>query len=1736
MQKDLLYEAAQFHKEHRRKKAWQKVFLTLAVVVVFCTTYALILPAITMEPETFCGIEAHVHEAACYQEETVLSCQTEEGSNGHSHSDECYELQNVLTCTQEETEGHTHSDACYGEPAVLICAREETEGHAHTEACMDEAGNVICGQEEQEGHTHTDSCYDKGEPVCGLEESESHIHSEVCSVAEQVLICTQEKKSVHVHTEQCYETSQVLTCQKEEHTHCLACYSDPSADVEEASSWESAIEKLERTGEWAADALTIAKSQLGYTESAKNYIVLEDGETIKGYTCYGDWYGSPYGDWCAMFVSFCLNFAGVEGMPLEASCPGWVEALAAESCNLYRAAGEYEPQPGDVIFFDLDNDGSADHVGLVEELIAATEEASVQLKTIEGNKNDQVQNVTYPLDDATILGYGDVHTAQENDAVRSEAVKMATTLIDEMPSADEIDAKLAEFGADGDDEGEETYYLEVSQQVAKAYYYYAQLTDAEKALVTNADKLLELEYIWSVTTLGLTDTVPVTAVNSFSYNTACGSVIIHSDSGTTIGNSGMSEKDFLYWHAVVVEKVDGCFMVTQVNSEMGLSKNEVYASGEGFVLLYHTATLGTEVNVKVGNYVTLSSKFWKTTSAYADGQVYGTVTFSAEKPAQLKEEKDNTGKLDIVQGADTSELIEVNLYDYSSNINMLYKSSTNYPGFQQDNGTVTLNSNSSFGSSSFNFGNNITSDLAAGIESLTNKGGTINQTASSYGGITYGTANIPIEGAMNPVLTDGYPALADGTSLSYLFSNSAYATQKNTASINGLFQYNATNGAYTFNSRENHAQFNAADNTFTLYKQIISSNFMMYPFGNFLPFNDITKLSAQASTIDRSYLQTIAKNAEYKDAQGYGDEYGTLATQLNTFISMMDNMYGSEWDSYDAVNQYFSTIGLGKTFSETSPTLDDGTALMDNIYSIDYDEPTDFFFGMEIKMNFYQPKNGKTGPSYDQDMIFYFTGDDDVWIYLDGALFLDLSGIHRHVGGKIDFVEGKIYYYNLDTTIGDVASSPYKTVTFEEAFRAAYAEGSEELTAALDSLNEKGTFKDYSTHAFNFYYIERGAGSGVCRMNFNFPVLRHNSIQVEKELDKDSDVTILGDPDYPFQIIQAGEDGNEVEDLFIAPGTPYTLYDSDGSVIQEIKLTHNPDGSVKSISVMDRNGDDIDSEDWKTTDSNGVFYLKVGQRAEFVGIDLNAGQYYVRELLDETTWPQYGQIIVSGQAVTQNQDKIVINNESFTGIDSPVKDAANSATTFCFTNTATTSKLGKLSIRKVVEGTASNATFNFIVRLDGEPLPEGTAYFVMKDSKQLRSGASTLDADGNSLITIAGGETAVIGNILAGSKFEVRETSDSAEGYLVSYAPGEGSDVSVTDSAAIGTVKSATSVTIIVTNTEKGIQVPISGMKSLLNPDETIHTYEFQLHQVTVVTNASGQITGFTRQTAVPVQVASAAVSGSEADACAFTFTLNYAQTRLDEQVAEYPVTYYYGITEADANDSRGNSTVYIVAVTISKVSGELSATTQMWCGEAASTADLTTTLTDPAVNVENTSADFENILVDELTVNKKVVGDSAAQAQTYEFTLMLTAGEVPLNASYPAIVTIYNNDGTVKETQAMIVDVLDGKITFTLTHNQSITISDLPYGTAWQIIESASDCKITHVVNGGESIEGDAAAGTITMGGNAVAYTNTVIYELPETGGVGIIPYTMAGVLLLCSAAYLLYRINQRKRGDCTF
>ena len=375
-----------------------------------------------------CG--EHVHTDACYTETAVLACGLEE-SEEHQHDENCYETSRELTCGIDSD--HSHTDACYeweqvlscdlptdsvedAQP-VLVCTKPEIVLHRHTPDCFDADGNLICGQTQILEHQHSDACFETvAEPVdtgtltctdtahvhtarcygtwklvCGQEE---HTHSEACTQNEQeeTVFCG---KDAHTHGEACRDENGELVCGTEEHTHSLACYADPGADVETAELWEQTFAGVTLTGNWRQDTLAIAETQLGYAESTKNYVVAEDGETVKGYTRYGAWCGEPYGDWNVMFLTFCLHYAGVEGVPPDRDCGGWVTFWA----DAFEPAQSHTPAVGDLVLFDRDGDGTADRAGLVAQITDSG------FAAMEGDAEDAVRLLTYGADDPGILGY-----------------------------------------------------------------------------------------------------------------------------------------------------------------------------------------------------------------------------------------------------------------------------------------------------------------------------------------------------------------------------------------------------------------------------------------------------------------------------------------------------------------------------------------------------------------------------------------------------------------------------------------------------------------------------------------------------------------------------------------------------------------------------------------------------------------------------------------------------------------------------------------------------------------------------------------------------------------------------------------------------------------------------------------------------------------------------------------------------------------------------------------------------------------------------------------------------------------------------------------------------------------------------------------------------------------------------------------------------------------------------------
>lgn len=445
-----------------RARRYTAMLLVLAMLTSLSVSWRLhqVGTALTTDNEYSCGMEEHIHTDECYTEELV--CGYEEGEP--EDPDSAFSVDSEPTTEEpeaepeetepEETEPevHHHTADCYETVLVehkeLTCGQEE---HTHDETCPvdPDTGEFLCGYEE---HTHTDDCYTtetetEEKLVCGYEEGQVisdgtaaddgiaalEDTNTATSVAEDSSSEAVSEPVLHHHTEACYE--KVLTCTIPEHTHTLECLADYSADVETDDDWEKYSVGL--SDNWNEALLAVAKEQLGYKESEKNFQTdeaLGDIIDVHHYTRYGAFYGNPYADWDVAFIAFCQHYAGIPKTEIPQRLG--LEALRADMDAMgfaYLTEGEdaaYEAIPGDVVTYNKNGTADDETIGIVETV------GDDSLTVISGAVEGAVAEVTVPFTDvtSTILvdqAYGD-YVGEADDRDGSDDDEIAVQPADQM--------------------------------------------------------------------------------------------------------------------------------------------------------------------------------------------------------------------------------------------------------------------------------------------------------------------------------------------------------------------------------------------------------------------------------------------------------------------------------------------------------------------------------------------------------------------------------------------------------------------------------------------------------------------------------------------------------------------------------------------------------------------------------------------------------------------------------------------------------------------------------------------------------------------------------------------------------------------------------------------------------------------------------------------------------------------------------------------------------------------------------------------------------------------------------------------------------------------------------------------------------------------------------------------------------------------------------------------------------
>ncbi|MEE1388735.1 MAG: FctA domain-containing protein [Collinsella sp.] len=262
------------------------------------------------------------------------------------------------------------------------------------------------------------------------------------------------------------------------------------------------------------------------------------------------------------------------------------------------------------------------------------------------------------------------------------------------------------------------------------------------------------------------------------------------------------------------------------------------------------------------------------------------------------------------------------------------------------------------------------------------------------------------------------------------------------------------------------------------------------------------------------------------DSYGSKGNYAVYNPTTNSFnVYDKAGVYKSDASKETNLGQFFPFDSADKVFDEQGNKLSP-KRIVDGNTSLNH------HFGMSMTTEFVQPKGGQTT---DGDMVFEFSGDDDVWVYIDGVLVGDLGGIHEKATLKINFATGAVHVGHVDNANDE--EQTIEDTTILNMFEAAKA----------DTSNFSGsTFRESSKHTLSFFYLERGAGASNMKLKFNLTTLP--SSEVEKV--NQNGEAVQG---AKFALYQSGANWKTQGDP-IAQGTTddkgqLVLLESDGSVL-----------------------------------------------------------------------------------------------------------------------------------------------------------------------------------------------------------------------------------------------------------------------------------------------------------------------------------------------------------------------------------------------------------------------------------------------------------------------------------------------------------------------------------------------------------------------------------------------------------
>ena len=1057
---------SQVNTQKNARSTLRRLGSTLSVLVILGVFWGLKLTGITMAGDAFCGMEEHVHSETCVMQELI--CALEE-TPAHVHSDEC--LEQILICPEEEVEAHTHSEEC--SQKTLVCTlSDEASPHSHGDECYIEVPvcgmeekkvrtveyTLGCGLEETKGHTHDDDCYTLT-AVCGEEESEDHQHSEECM--ENILTCERseseghshsdacyvaaasEEEEGHVHDDSCMESQLVCDLQEEEvHTHTDACYLETMCcELEETEGHTHTDACYEVGTEYACGV----EETEGHTHGEECYSSEENECPIEEHvhvpSCYSDTSADleTSDNWEDSMMDLEPSVIPAENVVLVAESQlNMAESLRnfeVDEAGIRRGITRYGQWYGNPY-----GDWSAMFACFCLEYAGIEE-----IPTNAGPETMRLSWEEEGLYAAAAEGeplMGFLLFLDKNDDGKADSVALITDYNEDEQIIFAIEGDLSmqvtqirDVALPADEETEE-----VSEEAEE------ETTPEASAEEETTDEEAEAEEEPYEVPEGYT-------VNFFDVDRVA-RTLYELDDPAIMGYGEVpfiaDIADYAYRDVITLDGTCGDMMSLSGATNQSITLNANNSTDNGTRYTLPTTFKGPDrYSYKLrGWYDVTNNKY------YAPGatvQVTGNMLFYADwEPATYDIGQSNEYVADT---RSTNEFITIKMFDYNALFNVLSTSRT--VSANNVNGKVTISAAWSMlpltGKDRFNAYNKeetlnfIFRDwdrqgMISYPNGIYNQNAPQNQDKNDNDVIDTQEHNTWYEGVTH------HHDLYNQEIIELLFNtdtSSPTIGTKYLGTADHLFQLGTdpsnerTYGYYYYDSELNAASYNQSQQRFYVY--------------NYL------ERSTDSDNADGT--------GKYSDFLPFNSPYANLNNNTPasyTYAGVRGEYQGVTHYQYEGQNTNKSPVGAS------------------------------FMFGMAMEVQFYLPNdpgqliNGVTGNRdvHGKEMHFRFSGDDDVWVFVDGVdangnktqvQLLDLGGIHGIESGDINFATGVV-------TIDGNPNSP----------------GSIALTNTLKQYIKAGE------HTLTVYYLERGSSQSNCALYFNLAPRFSFSIQKEDTLTRDA--------------------------------------------------------------------------------------------------------------------------------------------------------------------------------------------------------------------------------------------------------------------------------------------------------------------------------------------------------------------------------------------------------------------------------------------------------------------------------------------------------------------------------------------------------------------------------------------------------------------------------------------------------